>query len=239
MTEELGHRLKEEPVGTTIRGRIKVTIQSEKIEAFWKTVTRQWNRLAAAKSPGCEDLLLTEREWLVLWRGLLATRCNYVDPETSYPVYRSLRPRRAEIPSLMWEALYCYGHVATEYGADYIVCATADWPSAEEFAQAYGKWLNALPIYLLVMECARSLPESERACPAFVLNVTERNGSLVVQSNYPLRDVRPRDTLWSVIALPPTPDLAVPKTVYLEWDPNSIIGEIISSMRKREGQTGA
>jgi hypothetical protein len=33
--------------------------------------------------------------------------------------------------------------------------------------------------------------------------------------------------------------LAVPKTVYLEWDPNSIIGEIISSMRKREGQTGA
>jgi hypothetical protein len=235
MTEELGHRLKDEPVGTTIRGRIKVVIQSEKIEGFWKVVTRQWNRLAAAKSPGCEDLLLTEREWLVLWRGILAARCSYVDPEGNYPVYRSLRPRRAEVPLLMWEALYCYGHVATEYGADYIISASADWPSAEEFSQAYGKWLNALPIYLLVIECSRSLPEAERACPAFVLSVTERNGSLVVQSSYPLRDVRPRDTLWSVIALPPTPDLTVPKTVYLEWQPDLVIGELLRALVRKEG----
>jgi hypothetical protein len=235
MTEELGHRLKEEPVGTTVRGRIKVVIQSEKIEGFWKVVTRQWNRLAAAKSPGCEDLLLTEREWLVLWRGILAARCSYIDLEGSYPTYRSLRPRRAEVPLLMWEALYCYGHVATEYGADYIISASADWPSAEEFSQAYGKWLNALPIYLLVIECSRSLPEAERACPAFILNVTERNGSLVVQSSYPLRDVRPRDTLWSVIALPPTPDLAVPKTVYLEWQPDLVIGELLRALVKKEG----
>jgi hypothetical protein len=79
------------------------------------------------------------------------------------------------------------------------------------------------------------LPEAERACPAFILNVTERNGSLVVQSSYPLRDVRPRDTLWSVIALPPTPDLAVPKTVYLEWQPDLVIGELLRALVKKEG----
>jgi hypothetical protein len=181
------------------------------------------------KVPGCQDLLLTEEEWVILWRGVLAARCAYVSEE-SFPTYRALRPSRAQIPALMWEALTCFGHVSTEWGADYLVIGEAEWPTSDEFTRVYVKWSQALSIYALVFEVSRSLPESEKAAPAFVLNASERHGSVLIQSSYPMK-VTPRDTLWAVIALPVSPDLSPPKTVYLEWDRSLVISEILNSLR--------
>jgi hypothetical protein len=216
-------------VGTVVRGRIMVRIQSERLEGFWREVGRTWNRQASLKVPGCQDLLLTEEEWVTLWRGLLAVRCAYVSEE-SFPTYRALRPSRAQIPALMWEALTCFGHVSTEWGADYLVIGEAEWPTPDEFTRVYVKWSQALSIYALIFEVSRSLPESEKASPAFVLNASERHGSVLIQSSYPMK-VTPRDTLWAVIALPVSPDLSPPKTVYLEWDRSLVISEILSSLR--------
>jgi hypothetical protein len=68
---------------------VKVTIKAERLEGFWREVTRQWNRQVLNTVPGAQDLLLSEREWLVLWRGVLATRCLFVDPQGEYPRYRA------------------------------------------------------------------------------------------------------------------------------------------------------
>jgi len=228
---DLGHRT-EKPVGHVVRGKVKVVVQDGKLEGFWKEVGRQWNRQAASKTPGCQDLLLTENEWVTLWRGLLATRCAYVDPEGEYPVYRALRPKRAEVPALMWECLYNYGLVSTEWGADYIVVGEADWPKPEEFSAVYAKWLSALSIYAAIMELSRSLPESEKAAPAFILSAVERGNGVVLQSLYPLKDVQPRDTLWAAIALSPVPEWGPPKTVYLEWDRELVVAEILRALRE-------
>jgi hypothetical protein len=228
----------EETVGTTVRAQVRVVIPSERLEAFWISVVRHWNQLAAARTQGCEDLLLSEWEWIVLWRGILATRCGHVDPNGGFPVYRALNRKRAEIPGLMWESLHNFGCVSTEWGADYLVVASAEWPSQDEFNSAYGKWLSALPLYALIFELSKSLPEGEDASPAFVLDAVDRGGSIVVQSRYPLRNVKPRDTLWSAIALTPTAGYGPPKTIYMEWESSLIVSEILRAIRLKEANRG-
>jgi len=222
------------PVGRIIRGRVKVTIKAERLEGFWREVTRQWNRQVLNKVPGAQDLLLTEREWLVLWRGVLATRCLFVDPQGEYPRYRAIIPKRCEIPPLFWECLWNFGVYRTKWGADYLIIAEAEWPSQEEFSAVYAKWLNALSAYLAIMEMSRSLPSDVDAAPSFVVNVVERGESVVVQSSYPLEDITPRHTLWSAIALSPVPEYGPPRTVYMEWDRTLIASEILRAIKEED-----
>jgi hypothetical protein len=214
---------------------VKVTVKAERLEGFWRDVTRQWNRQVLNKVPGSQDLLLTEEEWLTLWRGILATRCHYIDPEREYPRYRVIVPKRCEVPLLMWEALWNFGIYRSKWGADYVITAEAEWPSQEEMSRVYAKWLNALSAYLAVLEMSRSLPSDVDAAPSFVVNVVERGGGVTVQSSYPMEDVTPRHTLWAAIALPPVPDYGPPRTVYMEWDRTLITHEILRGLREEDG----
>jgi len=223
-----------EYVGNVIRGRVRVVIQSERLEGFLREVVRRLNREVALKVPGCESQLLSEEEWVILWRGLLATRCAYFDTEESYPAYRILRPKRAQIPGILWEALTLFGHCPTNHGADYYIVGQAEWPTVNQFNSVWIKWVDAMYIYLRVTEVSQSMPADDRAPPALILSAVERNGAIVIQSHVPIAEVTPRDTLWAALALPPVPDWAPPKTTYLEWDASLIKAEILREIYKEE-----
>jgi hypothetical protein len=212
-----------------------VVVQSERLERFWREAGRRWNREATLTVPGSEGLLLTDEEWVILWRGLLAVRCSYFDVEAEYPVYRSVNPKRAEAPGMMWECLANFGLVSTDFGADYYVVGSAEWPKPDQFARVWAKWTDALSIYRRVMSVSKSMPSDVEAAPAFVLSVIERDGSVVIQSHYPLPTVTPRDTLWAALALPAVPDWSPPKTTYLEWDRELVVTEILRAINKDDG----
>jgi hypothetical protein len=132
----------------------------------------------------------------------------------------------------MWECLWNFGLYRSSWGGDHVIVAEAEWPSQEEFSAVYSKWLIAMSVYLEVMEVSRSLPSDVDATPAFVLNAVERGSGVTVQSHYPIEDVEPRDTLWAVIALSPTPEYGPPKTVYMEWDRGLALAEIMRALKK-------